>query len=183
MRNKAHDLTIYPFSSGDTLLFDANIWLYLFPAPSGFLPGFAKKYSAALKRILVAKVPLALDVLVLSEYATSYCRIEWRALYQTAYPSFKKFRQSADFASIGQAAALYANSILKLCTRKDHLFATVNIAQVLTDFEAGIADFNDGLIAEACRQHNWKLVTSDADFTEGGIELLTTNPKLLAVCK
>ena len=182
MRNKAHDLSAYAFSSGETLLLDANVWLFLFPAPSDRLPGFATRYSGALKRMLAARTRLALDVLILSEYLNRYCRIEWSALHRTAYPQFKSFRQSSDFASVGQGAALYAHHMLRLCSRHDHLFATADVAQALTDFELGAHDFNDGLLAETCRHHGWKLVTDDRDFTNGGIEVLTTNPVLLKAC-
>ena len=39
-----------------------------------------------------------------------------------------------------------------------------------------------GELAETCRHNGWKLVTNDSDFTSGGIEILTTNSKLLADC-
>ena len=182
MRNRAHDLTTYAFSSGEALLLDANVWLYLFPAPSSPLPGFARKYSGAFKSMLTAKAYLALDVLVLSEYLNRYCRIEWSALHKVAHPAFKAFRQSADFMPVGKGAAIFAHNILKYCSRHDHLFATADVAQALTDFELGAHDFNDGLLAESCRHHGWKLVTDDRDFTNGGIEVLTTNPVLLKAC-
>lgn len=182
MKNKAHNLSTYSFKKDEPLLLDANIWLYLFPAPSGKAPGFAARYSAALKRILAARAHLVMDAMILSEYLNRYCRIEWNALHTIAYPDYKMFRKSKAFPNVGQGAAAFARGILKVCTCHDHPFAAANVAQVLTDFETGTSDFNDGLLAEACRHHNWKLVTADGDFTDGGIEVLTTNPKLLAAC-
>ena len=182
MKNKAHDLAIYTFSKDEPLLLDTNVWLYLFPAPSGTTPSFAKSYSEALKRMLAAGAHLALDALILSEYLNRYCRIEWGALYKKAQPDFKKFRQSTDFATVGQGAALFARNILKLCSRHDHPFAAGNVAQVLADFECGSQDLNDGLLAETCRYHGWKLITNDGDFTIGGIEVITANPKLIGAC-
>jgi hypothetical protein len=38
------------------------------------------------------------------------------------------------------------------------------------------------MLVETCRLRGWKLLTNDADMTLGGIELLTSNPKLLAAC-
>jgi predicted nucleic acid-binding protein len=182
MKNKAHDLTRYTFSNTDTVLLDTNVWLYLFPAPSGRPPGFAATYSAALKQMLTAKAALALDALILSEYLNRYCRIEWNALHKMAQPDFKKFRKSGAFASVGQGAAIFAQKMLKLCSRHDHPFAATDIARILADFEAGVHDLNDGLLVETCRQHGWKLVTNDGDFTSGGIEVLTSNPRLIAAC-
>ncbi|MBZ0154717.1 MAG: PIN domain-containing protein [Alphaproteobacteria bacterium] len=182
MKNKAHDLATYTFSSGEQVLLDTNVWLYLFPAPSGKSSSFVTSYSSALKKMLTDGAYLALDALVLSEYLNCYCRIEWKALYKTKYKEFKDFRQSSDYASVGTGAALFARKILKLCTCHDHPFSSSDVAKVLTDFEAGTCDFNDGLFVETCRQNGWKFVTNDGDFTDGGIEVLTSNPKLLSAC-
>jgi len=127
----------------------------------------------------MAGAQLVVDAIVLSEYLNSYCRIEWRASHKAKHPQFKAFRNSSDFFGVGKTAAAYAHQILKHSNRCDHPFTQTNVAQVLTDFETGTNDFNDGLLAEAYRNHGWKLVTNDSDFTSGGIEVLTTNPKLL----
>ncbi|QFY44841.1 PIN domain-containing protein [Candidatus Methylospira mobilis] len=179
MKNKAYDIAAYQFSKDEPLLFDTNIWLYLFPAPSGQNP-HAPVYSSALKKMQQAGVHLALDVMILSEYLNRYCRIEWKANFPQT--SFKYFRSSPSFNSIGQNAATYAHQILKLCTPYDHPFAAVDIKQILLGFSAGNQDFNDALLADSCRQRGWKLVTHDGDFTQGGIEILTANSKLQVAC-
>lgn len=182
MKNKAYNLSSYTFVKDETLLLDTNIWLYLFPAPSDNRRNFTRQYSSAFKAILNTKVTIVINSLILSEYLNRYCRIEWEALHKTTYPKFKDFRQSTDFASVGQKAASFAENILKFCSKKDDAFSAANIAQILSDFESGTTDFNDGLIADSCLRYNWKLITHDGDFTEGGIEVLTTNLKLLANC-
>ncbi len=183
MKNKAHDLLTYPFSVDEPLLLDTNIWLYLFPAPSSPPHGAPiKKYSAAFGRMRNAKVRLTMDVLVLGEYINRYCRIEYKAGYAGTYPDYKKFRQSRDFKSVGQGAAVYARKILSFCTAFDHPFSSANLKDILVDFEDGLADVNDGLIAGACRNNGWKLVTNDGDFVNGGIEVLTANNRLLSAC-
>lgn len=182
MKNKVYDLSTYAFSKGEHLLLDANVWLYLFHAPSDTLPWFVKNYSAAFKNMLSAKAYLALDALILSEYLNRYCRIEYSALYKGKYKDFKVFRQSSDYTSVGNGAAFFAREILKLCTRQDHPFSACDVDQALTDFECGTCDFNDRLFVETCRHNGWKFVTNDGDFTNGGIEVLTSNPKLLSAC-
>ncbi len=181
-KNKAHRLTAYSFSKSETFLLDANVWLYLYPPPSGRKRPFVQQYSDGLKSMRIAGAQLIMDVMVLSEYLNTYARIEWRALHQTRYPQFKSFRKSSAFKTVGNGAASSVRSMLKLCTCHDHPFAGVDIKQVLDGFAAGTTDFNDSLLAETCRRHGWKLVTNDSDFTSGGIEVLTTNPKLLAAC-
>ena len=184
MRNKAHNLAAYSFSKGETLLLDANVWLYLYPPPSQRIKRkFIQQYSKGLKSMQSAGVQLTMDAMVLSEYLNTYCRIEWKALHQIQYPKFKSFRKSAAFKAVGRNAAFFAGSMLKLCVCHDHPFAAANIKQVLADFAAGTTDFNDSLLAEACRHNGWKLVTHDSDFTSGGIEVLTTNSRLLAACR
>jgi predicted nucleic acid-binding protein len=183
VKNKAHDVTKYVFSKDEPLLLDANVWLYLFPAPSDKNTAPGTGYSAALKQILAAGAHLALDAMVISEYLNRYCRIEFLALHKTKYGNdFKRFRKSPDFASVGPNASFFAKEILKLCSRYDHPFSKTNIAQVLIDFESGALDLNDGLLIESCRLNGWKFVTHDGDCTSGGIAVLTTNAKLIAAC-
>jgi predicted nucleic acid-binding protein len=183
MRNKAYELSNYNFVKNETLLIDTNIWLYLFPAPSESRPRLTRQYSAAFKVILDTKVTIAINSLILSEYLNRYCRIEWKALHKTTYPEFKDFRQSVDYTSVGQQAAAFAKRILRLCAKKDDDFTAADITQILSNFESGIVDFNDGLIADSCLRYGWKLITHDGDFTEGGIDVLTTNSKLLTNCQ
>jgi predicted nucleic acid-binding protein len=182
MMNKAHDLASYAFSKEEPLLLDTNVWLYLYPAPSDRATGYAAGYSAAFKNMRAVGAHLIMDAMILSEYLNRYCRIEWNALHKRTYPDFKVFRKSVSFQSVGTGAATFARKMLTLCNRHDHPFATADVARVLTDFESGANDFNDGLLAEACRYHKWKLVTNDGDFIEGGIDVLTTNSRLLKAC-
>lgn len=181
MKNKAHNVAAYAFKKEEPLLLDTNVWLYLYPPPSGRPSAQAKAYSAAFKNMLGAGARLVMDAMVLSEYLNVYCRIEWNAL-GAAKPDFKAFRKSAAFLPVGKGAATYAHAMLKICSRHDHPFAAADVTQLLADFEAGTNDCNDGLLAEACRLQGWKLVTNDSDFTTGGIEVLTSHPVLLKAC-
>lgn len=180
--NRAYNLSNYPFRSGESFLFDTNVWLYLYPASLPRKPrGYVADYSRAFKLMLSAGVRLVVDVLVLSEYLNRYCRIAWEARY--SHLDFKSFRKSSEFVEVDKRAAVAIRRILKLSKRVDHPLTQVVIPQLLTDFETGASDFNDGLIAQTCRLHGWKLVTNDADFTTGGIEVLTMNRKLLRACR
>lgn len=182
MNNKAIGIQNYSFSAGDKLLIDANIWLYLFPAPSSATRGFVRTYSAAFKAMLLAKCTIIVNALVLSEYLNRYCRIEWEALHKGSYSSFKAFRQSKDYVGVGQSAADFARAILKQCTTSNDGFADADILNILKEFESGSNDFNDGLIADACLRNSWTLVTHDGDFVNGGIAVLTDNNRLIAAC-
>ncbi len=41
---------------------------------------------------------------------------------------------------------------------------------------------NDAILIDICKRRSLKLITHDGDFHSGGIEILTTNPKLLKAC-
>lgn len=88
----------------------------------------------------------------------------------------------AQLALGSSTSSIFCKKILKLCSKKDDDFTVANITQILCDFESEIVDYNDGLIANACLCYSWKLITNDEDFTEGGIDVLTTNRKLLNSC-
>ncbi|MDD5216006.1 MAG: PIN domain-containing protein [Methylococcales bacterium] len=183
MKNKAHDINNYIFNKEDVFVLDTNIWLFLFPAPSSSQHSRTKRYSAAFKNMQATKVKIIVNSLILSEYLNRYCRIEFDALYKGTYSNFKKFRQSADYQSVGERAAAYAKSILKFCDKKDDDFSVIDVNQILDNFEAGVVDFTDGVIADCCLRHNWKLITDDGDFTTGGIDVITTNQKLITSCQ
>lgn len=181
--NKAHDLSNYAFSKDEPLLLDTNVWLFLFQAPSDSNLAPAPAYSSAFKQILSARAQLAIDPIVIGEYLSQYCLIEFRALFQNKpYKNFKQFRKSPDFATVGPKAVFFAREILKLCSRHDYPFTRIDVTQMLLRVESGLTDANDSLLMESCRHHGWKLVTHDGDCTQGGIEVLTTNPNLIAAC-
>lgn len=120
--------------------------------------------------------------MVLSEYLNQYSRIEWNGNYKNKYPKFKHFRRSVDFQNMVSDAEAFARKILQFCKIHSLSPDALDINQALTGFASGQLDFNDALILDVCRKQNLKLMTNDADFLTGGIEVLTTNPQLLRAC-
>lgn len=182
MNNKAHDLNGYTFTAGEGVLIDANIWLYLFPAPGNPPYQFARQYSSGFSRLVQASAKPVLEPMVLSEYLNRYCRIEWEGNYKAQYQKFKQFRQSADFQVVIAAAHAFALKILSFCNIHSIRADELDLNQALNDFKSGRVDFNDAILIDICRKQNLKLMTNDADFQHGGIEVLTTNPRLLQIC-
>ena len=181
-RNKAHHAISYAFQAGEEILVDANVWVFVQPPAAQPPPHFSKSYSAALKNLLAAGAQPIIEALVLSEYLNRYLRLEYDAMWRRAYPKFKDFRKSSDFAPLAQAAVADARQILKLALPQDTLLSQANIPAVLGETETGTLDFNDGVLVETCRLRGWKLLTNDGDMTIGGIEVLTTYPPLLRAC-
>ncbi len=181
-KNRANHAANYAFTAGERILVDANVWLYLFPPARQPATSWATSYSSAFARLLQAKSVAMVDALVLSEFLNRYVRIEYDASWRQAYRSYKAFRQSADSAQVLQSATAEVGRILKVATPCDTPLAGANLASVLDAVEGGVLDFNDGLLIENCRRNCWKLLTNDGDMTVGGIEVLTTNRKLLSEC-
>ena len=182
MNNKAYDLTSYSFSQGEEILVDTNVWLYLFPAPGNPQQRFAGQYSSAFASLVSSQAQPVLDPMVLSEYLNRYIRIEWEGNYRSKYPRFKDFRNSQDFSAVATAAETFAQKILSFCEIHSIRADELDLNQALSAFSAGSEDFNDALLVDICKKRNLKLMTNDGDFQRGGIEVLTTNPRLLRAC-
>ncbi|MFH1136635.1 MAG: PIN domain-containing protein, partial [Pseudomonadota bacterium] len=157
-------------------------WLYLFPAPGNPQQQFASQYSSAFKRLVSAQAQPMLDPMVLSEYLNRYCRIEYKGHFKRLYSTFKQFRQSRDFSEVASGAEIFAFKILNFCQVHSLPANQLDLNQALNDFASGQADFNDALLIDICKKRKLKLMTNDADFQRGGIEVLTTHPRLLRAC-
>lgn len=182
MKNKAYDLSSYSFASKEAVLIDANIWMYLFPPPSNSNLKFADSYSKAFSELIKAEANPILDPIILSEYLNRYCRIEWEARYKNLYPNFKDFRNSHYFPDVIETAKLFASKIVDFCSVHSIAANQLDLQQILSDFSSGKVDFNDAVLIDICKQGDLKIMTNDGDFQIGGIEVLTTNPRLLRRC-
>lgn len=182
MNNKVYDLASYSFSAGEQILVDANVWLYLFPAPSKPNKPFANKYSAAFSRLMQAKGQPIIDHMVLSEYLNRYCRIEYEGGFKGSYTTYKGFRKSPDFQKVSSAAKTFVTKILSTCQSHTVAAHELDLNKAVADFESGILDFNDALFVDICKKRNLKLMTNDGDFLHGGIAVLTANQKLIQAC-
>lgn len=186
MKNKAYDLSKWSFSAQDRILPDANFWVNVFgPAPAVGQRGHrVRDYSRGLQVMLQGKVPLFIDVLILSEVINTLARLEFNTNFRNIYghTGFKQFRNSPDFLPTARMIASQCRKILQHCERLDHAFSEWGVPQLLADFEKGGEDFNDQLIIEISKKHSLTLLTDDGDMTTGGLKVLTANPRLLQSC-
>ncbi|MCW5206415.1 PIN domain-containing protein [Desulfobulbus sp. F5] len=177
MKVMASNIRQYNFTQHDELLLDTNIWLFIYGPQK---PGNNKAavYSQALSEIISSRSRIYIDVLIVSEFINTYARLQWDILGRP-HEYFKKFRKSQDFKPIAKDIADSARRVLGHCSKIDSGFETVDTKQLIAEYEAGDADFNDQIIAELCRKKGLKLVTDDADFHGQDIPVLTANKKLL----
>ncbi len=154
----------------------------MFPAPGNPQQRFASQYSKAFSNLVSAQAQAVLDPMVLSEYLNRYIRIEWGGNYRSQYPTFKDFRNSQDFSAVASSVEAFAKRILSFCQVHSIPASELDLSMALADFSSGNVDFNDALLVDICKKRNLKLMTNDGDFQDGGIEVLTTNPRLLRAC-
>ena len=198
MNHKATQVEQHNFTSKDKLFLDANIWLYLF-CPQGSRSFWVDIYSNVFDRILDADSRIYIDVLVVSEFINTFARQEYELakqglelakqecelteqeyeLAKSHLNSFKSFRNSPDFDLIAQGIAAAAKQIMKHCSRVESCFTTLEMNDLLTNYDTGNFDFNDQVIIEICKSNDFTLITNDSDFKNQEISILTANPKLL----
>lgn len=182
MKNKAYDAQVYSFQANESIIVDANIWLYLQPPATQPTPQWAIAYTAVFSKLIKSKAHILIDSHILSEYINRYLRIEYNGGYKYSYKDFKVFRCSADGRKIAQQVVSEIQNILNFARPIDTLLSKFNMLEIMNEIQKGAIDFNDGIIVENCQMHGSKLLTNDGDMTVGGIEVLTTNAKLLQAC-
>jgi len=173
-------LSIYRFRETDRLLFDANIWLFLYSPQYGPNDTRVRTYSSAVKSALAAQSHVFVDALVLSEFISTWARFTYNKLPAPMKPKdFKTYRNSSAFKPVAKGIADACRRILGCAMRIDTEFSSLNINDVLSAYEAGRADFNDHMLAELCNRKQLTLVTDDADLKGLTLNILTENKRLL----
>jgi predicted nucleic acid-binding protein len=181
MPETAHHIDGYQFSAADRLLFDANVWLFLYGP--GYRPSDRRAglYSAAYKRILEVQCRIFIDALVLSEFVNVLARLAFHSLPPGKKPeNYKTFRRSPAFKPVAKSIADACRRILAACLRIESGFSLIDVDALLGRYEVGKADFNDQILAQLCQRQGLTLVTDDGDFRESALKIVTANRRLLA---
>lgn len=180
MSSRTYRIDQYTYSANDNLLFDANIWLFLYGPQYSPTDRRVVAYSAAMKDILAAGSQIFIDVLVLSEFVNAVARFAYNTLPTKTKPgNFKAFRRSPDFKRVAKDIVVRCRRILGHCTRVESGFETLDTSTLLTEYEAGESDLNDQVLARLCESRGLTLVTDDADFGNRNVTVLTGNRRLL----
>lgn len=168
----------YNFTPDDELLLDTNIWLYIY-GPQKPRDARVAAYSQALTKILTAQCRIYIDVLIVSEFINTYARLKWDVMGKP-HGKFKLFRKSPDFKPLAQDIAADIKRVLSHCIRIESRFDTLDINELIVEYAAGDADFNDQIIVAMCKERRLKLLTHDSDFCSQGIPVVTANKRLLS---
>ena len=172
---KHKSVKTHKFKRHDKLFLDANIWLYLY-APQKPQAHWPKIYSGVFRRILKAGSKIYTDVLIVSEFINRYARIKHKLVAPCS--EFKDFRKSPSFKPVARDIAADVKKILAHCCLIGSGFETLETDDLLDEYAGGNSDFNDQVITELCKSNGLTLMTSDSDFKNQTIPILSANPKL-----
>ena len=171
----------YTFTDQDVLLFDTNIWFFIY-GPQKPKDSKVSIYSNALKHILAANSQIYIDTLIISEFINTYSRRQFQIIQEIKnkpYTDFKSFRKSKDFTDISKDISETVKQILKNCRLTKIEFELDDMVRLLTEYAIGNSDFNDQIIVDICRKNKLKRVTDDGDFKSADISIVTANQGLL----
>lgn len=173
------DITNYKFTEKESLLLDTNILLSVY-GPNANKERYTYIYSEALSKMRLSKSKIFVDVLVLSEFINRFAHWEFDQLPSEIKPlEFKDFRKSMPFKDVAQEIADSARRITDYAICCDSEFGSMDLAELLREYELGKSDFNDQVIARLCQKNGFILVTHDADFQSSKIDILTANRSML----
>lgn len=166
--------------SGDELLLDANVWIYL-EGPPGQPEEFVEKYSALLQEAEAVGCQIVLSDTVLSEFINRCFRIAYGVWQNRSSHSFKAFRSSDAGEQAKKDIATACSSIMNFCSRATRYTGSLeHFREAVSELATGNHDYNDLRIAACCRAENLTLVTHDADFRAlSDLTIITANKSAL----
>ncbi len=181
MAGTAFRIDRHTFDAGDQLLFDTNVWLFIYGSQYRTPDKRAKLYSAAYKRIREVKCRIFIDAIILSEFVNVLSRLTYNSLPAAKKPQdFKTFRRSAAFKTVAEGISDACSRIVKSCTRIESGFSSIDVDALLDRYKEGKSDFNDQILTHLCKRQGFTLVTDDGDFRVSDLQILTANRRLLA---
>lgn len=166
--------------TGD-FFFDTNILVYLHGPYVDWTDWRTRIYSKLMSGILSQHGRILIDTIVVTEFINLYIRILHRDLADRGIvsSSYKDFRRTVAFEAIADAAG---TDLTGFCRSAEVLETKIDrdqIEQHCGTLKEGSLDFNDLVIADACRRHSLVLVTHDGDFHEVDVPVITANRRFV----
>jgi predicted nucleic acid-binding protein len=161
----------------DGICFDANIWLYLFCPLGNYRIHTVIAYSKCYARILEVKLPVFVDIVIVSEVINRYLRLahSYYCKNQGIDMDYKKYRKTEDYQKIlREVYSLVKKRILPHCIIGNISYDKDMFISLLDDSDYD-KDFNDHHITNLCLRHNLCLMTHDSDFKHTNIPIISEN--------
>ncbi|MDD3686125.1 MAG: hypothetical protein PHE56_05100 [Bacteroidales bacterium] len=179
--SKVNNINTYNPVSDENLLFDNNVWLYLFHPMQNSNKLKQRQYSVFLKKVQTVRATIWINALVVSEFCNAWLKIEfknWKKKPENiAKTDYKRdFVKSEQYYETVKEIKEILPQILKITTRGSDDFHKINIEHVLNLLES--SDFNDSYYLALSKMNNWTIVTDDADFFDNpAVNIVTANIK------
>lgn len=179
MANKEILARDFDVKSNQTFFFDNNIWMFLFCPIANYEQKKQDSVSRLLDSILRMGSSIAINSLIVSEFANSYLRLDfalWKKETQNYTANFKGdyFHTEKAIETRNTIMTIVKNRILKIADKYPDNFNSLDfnyISKLFTNL-----DYNDSLILDACNKNDWILVSDDKDFTTIGNEITVIRP-------
>lgn len=166
MASKVIDISTYEPKSSDIFFFDNNVWMYLFCPLGDYNKSKQKLYTAFLKNIKISGSTVFINSLVISEFANSYLRLDFKRWIEEI--GFTNAKYKNDFVGTDRYKETVneitnqINQILRISSKCTDNFNAIDIDRVFELMPE--IDFNDSYYIELAKMQNWKIVTDDRDF-------------------
>lgn len=158
-----------PLFSTDDVMVDTNIWLSLFGPES--IAHDDHGYGDIFYNLLDSNVHLYVNYSIISEYVNVAIRASYRSYLKSINKNSKQFdfkvhyRPTKDFKEHHSIAIrTVQQEIMQNASLIDTPSESGSKALGLAVLNAQILDFNDLIIIQDSLQHNFKILTQDADY-------------------
>ncbi len=184
MTSKIFDATAGSPFNGRKVLFDTNIWFCI--EGYGSEPGNKnqKIYSGLYSDLRKSDNVVIVNDYVIGEFFNRSARLEYEVRRNAfkgpgKFPHFKALRKQRDFIECMETVRDTCLNIIEDCEYVPVNGADCDVAKVIEEATGGQLDLADIILREHCRQHGFAVVSHDADFADGTVDLITGNAKVL----
>jgi len=164
------------------ILFDANIWLYLYCPLGGYNPHIISVYSRCYSDLLRSSNTIFTDVMILSEVANRYLRLAFerykRDSNQASMDYKRDYRAKDDYrTALGEIHEIIKNKILAKTDVCNSQYTRESLSDLIDETNPEI-DFNDQHIVKICKDNGLYLLTNDVDFKNAPVDIVSHNRAL-----
>ncbi|MCV9387427.1 PIN domain-containing protein [Reichenbachiella ulvae] len=160
------DIRHYQPSSSDRLLFDNNIWMFLFCPLGNYQQWKQDLYSDFFARCLSNSATILTSSLIFSEFSNAYLRLDfnlWKESTSVPSPNYKRdYQATQDYVDTANEIKNHINSINQVSSKINDQFDQLNSNKIFQRLDQ--IDFNDSYYIELAESNNLKIVTDDRDF-------------------
>jgi predicted nucleic acid-binding protein len=160
-----------------TIVFDTNIWIYLYGPYAHSSNPLTRAYSGIYSKLISLGNRIIIENSIISEFVNRYVRIIYDSRRDEMV--YKDFRRSDEYQSAASEASDAILNIIDDCEVEFLEDGILNFEEVFTQFQDGKLDYNDIVLSSLCQMKGYYLLTHDSDFSAEPINVISANTKLL----